>query len=63
MPLKLLDIESTEVPQAYRHKLVIVRDDQHDNPRRRVNRLEGGFGAHEFTASSFAAFRALRTAA
>jgi 2-polyprenyl-6-methoxyphenol hydroxylase-like FAD-dependent oxidoreductase len=29
MPLRLLDIVGCEVPDAYRHKLVIARDDQH----------------------------------
>jgi hypothetical protein len=29
MPLTLLDIEGAEVPDAYRHKLVLCRDDQH----------------------------------
>ena len=29
MPLELLDIEGTEVPGAYRHRLLIVRQDQH----------------------------------
>lgn len=29
VPLKLLDIEAAEVPAAYKHKLVICRDDQH----------------------------------
>ena len=29
MPLKLLDITAHEVPEAYRHKLLICRDDQH----------------------------------
>ena len=29
MPLKLLDIEAVDVPAAYRHKLLVVRDDQH----------------------------------
>jgi hypothetical protein len=29
MPLALLDIEGCEVPEAYRHKLVMVRQDQH----------------------------------
>jgi 2-polyprenyl-6-methoxyphenol hydroxylase-like FAD-dependent oxidoreductase len=29
MPLKVLDIEGADVPDAYRHKLLVVRDDQH----------------------------------
>jgi 2-polyprenyl-6-methoxyphenol hydroxylase-like FAD-dependent oxidoreductase len=29
MPLEVLDIESVEVPEAYRHALVLVRQDQH----------------------------------
>ena len=29
MPLTVLDIAQTDVPQAYRHALVLVREDQH----------------------------------
>jgi hypothetical protein len=29
MPLKVLDVQADRVPPAYRHKLVIVRDDEH----------------------------------
>ena len=29
MPLTLLDVEGVAVPDAYRHKLVLCRDDQH----------------------------------
>jgi hypothetical protein len=29
MPLTLLDVAAVDVPQAYRHKLLLVRDDQH----------------------------------
>jgi hypothetical protein len=29
VPITLLDVEGMEVPQAYRHKLVLCRDDQH----------------------------------
>jgi hypothetical protein len=29
MPLKVLDVQADRVPPAYRHKLVIVRGDEH----------------------------------
>jgi len=29
MPLEVIDVQAAEVPQAYRHKLVLCRDDQH----------------------------------
>jgi 2-polyprenyl-6-methoxyphenol hydroxylase-like FAD-dependent oxidoreductase len=29
MPLAVVDVQGAEVPDAYRHKLVLVRDDQH----------------------------------
>ena len=29
MPLKLLDLDRIDAPEAYRHKLVLVRSDQH----------------------------------
>ena len=29
MPMTVVDVQGVEVPEAYRHKLVLVRDDQH----------------------------------
>jgi hypothetical protein len=29
MPLTVINIEDVEIPDAYRHKLVVVREDQH----------------------------------
>jgi hypothetical protein len=29
MPLAVVDVQGVEVPEAYRHRLVLVRDDQH----------------------------------
>jgi hypothetical protein len=50
LPLAVLDIDGVQVPEAYRHKLVLVRDDQHvawradalpDDPAELVDMLRG----------------------